>query len=120
MPDIISISQSIQHKIAEIDLIRSEIRKRGDSKAQTIADYDRSLAITIIRLRNGEPMELDGHAVVNPQATVLEKIARGLCWEEKLRMERADAEYKSAVTNLSACEAQLNGEQSILRYQDKV
>ena len=50
----------------------------------------------------------------------MDKLARGICWQHKLEMEKAEALYKSAITNLDATMAQLSAYQSMNRYLDKI
>ena len=115
MSDIISISQQIEAKIKEIDRIRAEIKQRGEDKANTASEYDKQIALTLIGLKNGKVYTLEGQTINDPPATKTEKIARGICWEAKLEMDKAEANYKSILSNLEAVKAQLNGLQSIYR-----
>jgi len=116
--DIITLTEQIQKKINEIDMIRMQIKERGENKSQTIGEYEREIAVTIIKLKNGIEFEVDGQKIQNPQVTILEKIARGICWDKKIEMEKADAAYKSIIVNLEAVEAQLNAFQSLNRHLD--
>lgn len=116
--DLISITNQIQKKISEIDNIRKDIKERGELRAQTAMEYDKLITITLIKLKNGTKFEIDGEIIDSPPATIMEKIAKGICWQEKLEMEKADANYKSLITNLEAVKAQLNGLQSIHRNLD--
>lgn len=117
--NLINIADEIMKKNKDIDKIRADIRQRGENKAKTIATYEKTMSLTIIKLKNGETFELDGNAISNPQTTILEKIAKGICWETKLEMETADALYRSATTNLQAVIAQLNSLQSLFRHLDR-
>ena len=118
--NLIDISNEIQNKIKEIDDIRHSIKERGEKKAQTIAEYEKSIAITLIRLKNSDKFELEGQEIYNPPASIMDKLARGICWQNKLEMEKAEALYKSAITNLDATMAQMNALQSLNRYLDKI
>jgi len=117
--EIIQISNEIQKKIKEIDSIRASIKDRGLEKARTISDYERAISIVIIKLKNGVEFTLDGETVVNPQTTIIEKLARGICHKEKLAMEEAESLYKSAVCNMQAVLAQLNALQSLFSKLDR-
>jgi len=114
--DHIIVAEQLSSKIAEIDIIRKEIKERGEQKSQKITDYERGMAIVIIKLENGVSFNLDGEEIKNPSKSILEKVAKGICWQEKLEMEKADANYKSIITNLQAVMAQLNALQSLNRY----
>jgi len=114
--DLIKIGESIQRKIVDIEKIKSTIKERGEKKAQKSAEYEKQLSITMIKLRNGIEYKLDDQVVSNPPATILEKIARGICFKERLDMEEAEALYKSAIINLEATMAQMNALQSLSKY----
>jgi hypothetical protein len=114
--DVKNVADEIESKVNEINRIRKDIRKRGEDKANAVAEYDRKLAVTIIQLKNGVDMELDGQIIHSPAATITEKIARGLCWKEKLAMEQTEGLLKSAASNLNAVEAQLSALQSIYKH----
>lgn len=118
MSDIITIAEQITKKNQEIDLIRREIRQRGEDKATTESEYDKVIAVTLIKLKNGYAFELDGNTIQNPATTIMEKLAKGICWHEKLNMEKADANYKSIISNLEAAKSQLNALQSLNKHLD--
>jgi hypothetical protein len=115
MTDLITISEQIEKKIVEIDHIRSEIKQRGEEKARTAAVYDMVVAKTLMGLENGREYVIDGDTIKNPPKSIMEKLARGLAWEEKLRMDTAEANYKSIISNLEAVKSQLNALQSLNR-----
>ena len=100
--DHIIIAESIQKKIKEIDEIRREIKERGEQKAQAVSEYDKRITITLIELKNGRKFLLENQEIENPPVSIMEKIAKGLCWGEKLEMEKAEANYKSVISNLEA------------------
>lgn len=114
--EILKVATEIQKKINELEKALPEIKKRGEAKAETSAEYDKSIAICIMKIRNGIEMTFEDQKIIDPPATILEKIARGVCFKEKLAMEKADADYKSLITYISTVESQLNGWQSINRY----
>jgi len=116
--DILKISEAIQQKIGLLEIGRGELKTRAEAKANGIVNYDKALAKTIMRLRNGEKITLDGVTTENPPVSILEKIAKGLCWKERLEMDKADLSYKNALVKLEAIQAELNGYQSINRYLD--
>jgi hypothetical protein len=118
--NVTDISNEIMKKVQEIDKIRAEIRSRGDAKAHKISEYEKKLAVTMIMLKNGKSLELDGEMIADPGATITEKIAKGICYKEKLEMEQAEALYKSAVVNLESVMSQMTALQSIFRHLDKV
>jgi hypothetical protein len=118
--EAIDVSNSIEEKISQLEkgTARSGILdKAKDEKAQTIAEYDKCLAIKILEIRSGKEMMFEGLQVKKDlPANLVEKIAKGICWQERLAMEAADANYKNTVTRIGAVEAMLNGYQSIFRH----
>ena len=114
--DLIEISKAIQEKIIEIDKIKSVIKKRGEEKALANAVYEKQLSITIVKLKNGIEFNVDGELISNPPATIIEKIARGICYNEKMESDKAEAFYKSAIVNLEATMSQMNALQSLSKY----
>jgi len=121
--DLIQISNEILNKINQLESGRKIIIERAKKKAETLVQYEKMLAIIIVKLRQGEKYELpdnDGKLILidgkGMPANLIEKVAKGICGEEKLEMEIAEAGYKSAIINMSSLEAQLNGYQSLNRY----
>jgi len=106
----------MQERITLLQKARGAIKLLAVSKARAIGAYDRALAVTIVKLKNGVEMEMDGVKVLNPQTTIVEKIARGICFIEKINMEEADALYKAEISNMEAIKSELNGLQSLNRY----
>ena len=119
MNDILLIADEIHKKIDILEKMRVQIKDRAERKAETIAEYDRKLAVNIMKLKNGIEMELDGEKISNPPATLIEKIAKGIIWKERLEMEKADGLYKSIISNIDSVQSELNGLQSINRYLEK-
>ena len=93
--DIITINQQIQQRLKQISLIRAEIRIRGENKARTLSEYEKAIAVNIIKLKHGDIAEIDGVKISGDklQANLLEKVVRGMCFQEKLAMEEAGALY---------------------------
>lgn len=118
--ELIQITQQMQQEIVNLNKIRSVLRDRARLKATKTSNYDKVLAQTIIKLRNGVEMEIDGEKVLSPQTTIMEKIAKGICWKEKLEMEEAEALYKSALTQLDTVKTIINAYQSISKYQAEI
>lgn len=118
--DVLQVANMIQDKIKLLERMRLEIRDRATEKATTGSAYDKAMAITIIKLKNGEEMILDGEIIQGVPATLIDKIARGICWKEKLEMDKSEALYKSLISNIDSVQSELNGLQSLNRYLDKV
>lgn len=117
--ELIKIADLIHNKINLLSKGRGIVRSRAIKKAQTSSQYDKELALTIIRLKNGERLELEGKTIENPPATLSEKIAKGIVWENKLEAEKAEALYKAAITNMNSLTTEVNALQSLLRYLEE-
>jgi len=118
--DIVSVAQEIENTIKILRKGRSLLPGRAKNKAEATAMYDKAIAKTLIQLKNGVKFTLDDQVIENPPASYCEKIARGLCWNERIALDLAESEYKNAIEGLRCIEAELNGWQSYNRYlQDK-
>jgi len=107
--EIIEIAKKIEEKIKLLEKGRQTLAIKAKEKAEAIAEYDKKMAKTIIQMKNeGMPI------------TLIERIAKGICWKEKLTKELAEAEYKNATVKMEAVMAELNGYQSINRYLEKI
>lgn len=113
------IARDINALIKLIGQTRREIEDKGKAKAKAISDYDRKLAVTLATLRNSENYELAGKSYPAPPITIMEKIAKGICAEERYAMEVAESAYKACISNLNALLAQVNAKQSIYRHLDE-
>lgn len=116
--DLPEIAKDINELIRLIGQTRREIEDKGKAKAKAISDYDRKLAVTIAVLRDKETYTLGERTFNSPPATLTEKIAKGICADERYAMEVADSGYKACISNLNALMAQLNAKQSIFRHYD--
>ena len=114
------VSLSIQEIIKQLETAKKHIKERSEKKAEASAQYDKAVASVLIGLRNGKAYELDGVAISEPPASIMDKVARGICWQEKLNMDLAEAEYKSLITGIELTQSQLMGWQSIFKYQSEV
>ena len=118
--DVITIADLIHKRIKLLETMRKEIRERAENKAVTQSNYDKKLAVTIVMLKNGSEIEFEGQLVKNPPITIMKEISKGICWQEKLQADRAEALYKSLISNIDSVQAELNGFQSINRHLDGV
>jgi len=106
--DIIQVSDAIQKLIAEIGKCRREIEGKGAARAMAIKNYDMRMGTAVVTLKEEGKFP----------ATLIEKIAKKLCAEERYELEIAESGYKAVICNLDALCAQLNGYQSIYRHLD--
>jgi len=109
----------MQELINDLAKLRYGLSKLSREKAENLAIYERQVAYTMISLKNGIEFELLDQKVINPQTTIIEKIARGICWNEKLKADESELMYKSLVVNIEVIKAQLNGYQTIIKYLDE-
>ena len=117
--DLISISNKMQTLINDLSSLRVGLKVFARKKAESIAEYEKQLASTIICLKNGIEYDLDGNKIVNPPTTTTEKIAKGICWQSKLKAEESEAMYKSLIVNIETIKAQLNAYQTIIKYMEE-
>lgn len=118
--ELTKVSEAIEQRIRLLEQGRKKLQEIATNKAKTISDYEKAIALTLMKLKNDVSMELEGELIQKPPASIMEKVARGICWKEKLDMEKADADYRCAITGMNAIEAELNGFQSINRYLKEV
>ncbi len=120
--DIIQISNEIQNKILKLSEGRKLIKQRAEEKSNYIGEYDRKMAITIMRLKNGEKFSIDNVDIGGDSlpGNLIEKLAKGICYKEKIDMEKAEGLYKSAVSGMRSLETEMSGLQSIFRYLQDV
>lgn len=118
--EITKVSTEIETQINEIRKSLGHLKERAEEKAKALAEYDKAMAKTIMKLKNGIEFEIDGITIQNPQATLIEKIARGICYQEKINMELSEAQYKNLIVGIDSLQAILNGLQSIFRHLESL
>ena len=104
------VKDCIEKLISEIGHCRREIETKGNARARAISNYDKQLRIAIVVLREEGKFP----------ATLIEKIAKGVCCDHREQLELAEVGYKACISNLEALKAQLNGYQSIYKHLDSV
>ena len=119
MDVILTNADKIEQMIQEIETVIDAIPEASEDKALGIANYDKELAVTILKMKSGiitEMMDFQGETVTIPSslaANLLEKIAKGYIWQRSYNKEAGEAGYKGLISILDARKAQLNGLQSI-------
>lgn len=108
--DFHNVAENITRKITLLEEGRSKLKDRAQGKADAIADYDKCLAVAIIKRKDEGKYP----------ATLIEKIARGDCYKQRAAAELAEAQYKLTVTKMNAIQAELNGWQSINRHMGDI
>lgn len=119
--ELIEISKSMQSKISQLEKGRDVIKERAQKRANAISNYEKAISLTILKIKNGKLDDFEGEVIDSKfPANLIEKIARGICWKEKLEVEEAEGVYKAAVIGMQSLMSELNGLQSMNRYLDKI
>lgn len=111
--DVFTTRDKIELKISEIESERGKIIDAAIQKARAISEYDREIALTMLKIRNGVMTEFEGNKISNLAANLIPKVAQGVCWNECFNKEAADGVYRGIISNIEALKSQLNGLQSI-------
>ena len=113
--DVQTNAYQINEKILEIEKLSDRIEQAALKKANTIANYDRKIAVTILKLKNGLIPEFDGVEVKNLAANLIPIVAKGICYQESFNREMGENNYKGLITQIEAHKAILNGYQSLFK-----
>ena len=101
--DLVEISKKIYDKVCESEAIRGLIKERIKRSAKATAEYDKAIALAMVRLSSGERMKIDD--VETPEkitASTVKDYAKGVCFIECMEKETAEGLLKSALKNLDA------------------
>lgn len=118
--DLIQVSQEIIKLQQTLKKMGRHIKDRIVKRAKLESEYDKALAVTIIELKSGVTKELGGKSITSPPVTLIPKISVGLCWQEKLNTDTAEAEYKSLMANIDNVKTQITALQSILKHIESI
>lgn len=133
MDEATTIAKKINKMNDWITELLGRLKESGKNKATTKAAYDGVLAVAEVQLRyySGKKLYellkklpnfpeditvndiLDGGKI---PASLIPKIAPGLCCEESCKMDEANSNYKSLVTKIESTCNLLNSQQSINRH----
>jgi len=115
--EVMKVANQIDARINRLEELCKDIDDIGEEKANAIANYDVSLAVAMAKLARGAIDQIEGEALPdNIPATVAKDYAKGLCREERFKLENATNKYKGLLTKIEALQASLNGKQSIFRH----
>ena len=106
--EILKVAQEIEKKITQLEKGRAMLDNAARDKAVAMSEYDKQLAITIVKLKEEYPI------------TLCEKIAKGEIYKARYQMDVTESNYKSIITKIDCLKAELNGWQSIYRYLSEV
>ncbi len=111
--DILTNAAKINYVIDAITDYADRIEQASLEKANTVANYEREIAITILKLKNGAITEWEGQSIKSLAANLIATVAKGICYNESFEKEIAEGNYKGIIVKLEALKAQLNGYQSL-------
>ena len=119
MQDLITLRAKIETSLETLQWARNELKIRSKDKAKAMGEYEKKIAITMLRLRQGQTIDLDGEEISYSATTGLDKIAKGVCYKESIALDLAESTYKNAVLGIQTVMAEINAYQSILRYLEE-
>ena len=105
--ELIKVAEKIEEKIKQLEKGRGLLDPAAKEKAKAISEYDKVLAVEILKMKEDQP------------ATLCEKLAKGKIYQERYQLELAESGYKSLTIKMKSLESELNGYQSIFRYLDE-
>jgi hypothetical protein len=115
--EIMKVADAINTRINRLEELCGQIDEIGEEKANAIANYDVSLAVAMAKLARGKIAQIEGETLPDTiPATVAKDYAKGVCKEERFKLENATNKYKGLLTKIEALEASLNGKQSLFRH----
>ena len=115
--DILTNAQKIHNKIEELEKKRDDIFQFANDKADSISIYEKNLALTILRIKNGNIKFFEGVPIPEKLAvTLIRDVAKGICYKDVFTKEANEAGYKGIVTICECIRAELNGLQSINKH----
>ena len=118
--ELIEISKKIEEKIHLLEKGRELLTELSTKAVEAGGQYEKTLATTLLKLENGGISEWEGYDCTKIAKTNMDKIAKGMCWAEKIAMDKADKEYKIALVKMEAIKTEMNGYQSVNRYLKEV
>ena len=118
--ELINVSEAILNKIHLLEKGRKELSTRSQARAEAIANYEKQVGIVMLKLRNNAIKTHEEYPCENLPATLVEKIARSICYQEKLNAEQADTEFKLAMKALDVIQSEVSCYQSLNRVQTEV
>lgn len=111
--DILTTAAKIEYVINEISTEADKIEQAATEKAATQADYEKEIAVTILKLKNGAITDFEGQSIKNLAANLIPIVAKGICYKASFDREMGEVQYKSLIVKIEALKAQLNGYQSL-------
>ena len=100
---------------SKLDAYRHHAAGAGEASEKLERGYKKKMAVTLMKLKNGVEMELDGEIIENPPATIMIKIAEGICADEGMAMGVAANSWRLSLENLKNIQTQITALQSLLK-----
>lgn len=114
--DITFVADQIKDRIVALARGRELLSGASMKRAQTYAEYDKELGLTLLKLKNNKIDSYEGISCLDLPVSIIDKVAKSICWEKRLEMDKAEAEYKVVLCKLNTIQSELNGFQSINRH----
>lgn len=115
--DIVKVQDEINERIKWLEALCKKLDDAGKNKADAIANYDVTFAVSMAKLARGQVSQIEGEVLPETiPATCLLKYAAGMCKKERGELEIATNGYKSLNTKIESTMATLNAKQSIFRH----
>jgi hypothetical protein len=111
--DVLTMRDKIEIAIQEIEKLVDRLPEAAMEKANTLANYEKEIAITILQIKNGVRVTFEGEDIKNIAATLIPSVAKGICYKESFDKEMGEGMYKGLITTIEAVKAILNGYQSM-------
>jgi hypothetical protein len=117
----IDISENAQHifdSIQKLESLVDQLEEVANSKATAIMEYEKEIAVTIIKLRNGVIQKFEGQEIKSIPANLIHIVAKGICYRQGFDNELAECFYNKLNKQIDAARAILNGYQSIFKVMN--
>lgn len=113
--DVMTNKERIETLIRKIEEYCGRLIQAGDEKSVSLVDYEKEIAITILKLKNGAIETWEGQEVKNLPATLIPVVAKGICFKYSFDKEIGDTNYKTIIVTIEAMKSQLNALQSLIK-----
>ena len=118
--EAVEVAREITSKIKELDRLKLLLRSAINKQCEAASEYDKQLALTILKIKSGAIASIEGIPIDKPPASLIDKLAKGVCFNERLVADTAEQELRAIESKIRITMAQLNGYQSINRYLAEV
>ena len=118
--ELMAVSRKIEDKIALLEQGRESLKDKVTVLVNASANYDKQLAITLLKLENKAIPEWEGQDCSKLAKSNMKKIAEGMCWELKLKADVSDKDYRLTLSRMDCIKTELNGYQSINKFSQDV